>query len=116
MTPMKPDDLAKLMKMLQHPNMPPEARADALIYNVTAAGLDMRPAVVQLIQEADAGRQAAAEREKGPLSPEIYIGQWRFGGQTFAYVTNGLGEIYLPCTGDDVKDIERGDSVLVDGK
>src|SRR5262245_18148318 len=40
MTPMKPDDLAKLMKMLQHPNMPPEARADALIYNVTAAGLD----------------------------------------------------------------------------
>jgi Cdc6-like AAA superfamily ATPase len=113
---MKPDDVAKLTKMMQSPSVPAEARADALIYNVAAAGLDMRAVVAQLIQEADAGRKAAADKDNGPLSPELYIGHWQFAGQTFAYVTNGLGEIYLPCTGDDIKDMERGDSVLVDGK
>src|SRR5439155_11366273 len=111
---MKPEDIAKLMKVLQVPNAPAEARADALIYNVTECGLDTRPAVIQLIKEADAGRKAAAQ-EKTPLSPEVFIGNWQFNGQPLAYVTNGQGEISLPASRDELRVVEHRDSVLVHG-
>src|SRR5262245_19101186 len=104
---MKLDDVTKLLKTMQSVAAPAEARADHLIYNITENGLDMRPAVIQLLKEADEGRllkAKAAEEERAPLSPETFIGQCALLGQTFAVVTTGPSDIYLPCKKDDVKD------------
>jgi hypothetical protein len=115
----KAADAQVLLQTLQAAATPAAARADFLIYNVTTHGLDMRPAVAQLIQEADEGRQLkakAAEEERQPLFPEIFVGRVEHNGQPLALVTNGAGEVCLPAEPDQLDALDCGDPVLVDQK
>jgi hypothetical protein len=115
----KPADAQVLLQTLQAATTPPAARADFLIYNVTAQGLDLRPAVTQLILEADEGRQLkarAAEEERQPLFPEFFVGRLEHNGRPLALVTNGPGEVCLPAEPAQLDELACGDPILVDQK
>ncbi|HVS34805.1 MAG TPA: ATP-binding protein, partial [Gemmataceae bacterium] len=107
----------QILQALRAPTVPIEARADYLIYTVNEQGLDLRPAVISLLQEADEGRRLKAKAEEDaavPLSSETFLGTTEHNGRVLAAVTSGASDLYLPCKADDVKDLECGDAVLID--
>jgi ATP-dependent 26S proteasome regulatory subunit len=115
----KSDESKKLLDAMRSSHVPPEARADMLIYATASAGLDYRPAVAELIKEADEGRKLQAkakEDERQLLALEAYLGSVALGERQFAAVTSGSGEVFLPCRPDEIAGLERGDMVLVDHK
>ena len=107
----------QILQALRAPAVPVEARADHLIYAVGEMGLDLRPAVISLLQEADEGRRLKAKAEEDaavPLSSETFLARTEHNGRVLAAVTNGASDLYLPCKPDEIKDLACGDSVLID--
>jgi len=93
-------------------------RADALIYSICDKGLDFRPTVRGLLEEADIGRKFKRQQEaqdSNPLASEIYVGKIET-PRLFAVVTRGPEDVYLPTVAEDIEGLQPGDSVLVDFK
>ena len=75
--------------------------------------------VMRLIQDADEGRKLKAQAEEedlAPLSVETFVGCVQLDGKSYAAVTNGPADVYLPCGNEEVEGLLCGDSVLVDHK
>jgi ATP-dependent 26S proteasome regulatory subunit len=111
--------MEKLLHNLEAAEAPAPARADHLIYAVGEHGLDTRPVVIRLIQEADEGRRAKAQAEEDdrrPLSVETFVGRVELDGKPYAAVSNGPADAYLPCRDADIAGLSCGDCVLVDQK
>lgn len=116
---LKPSGLDQLLQNLQASDVTATTRADHLIYAVGERGLDTRPVVIRLLQEADEGRQLKAKAEEDdrrPLSVETFVGRVELDGKPYAAVTNGPTDVYLPCRTEDIDGLLKGDSVLVDHK
>jgi len=115
----KTDDKQKLLQILLDMQMPAEARADLLIFTVNEQGIDTRPAVAQLVKDADMGRALKAkmeEEEDSILMSETFIAHAEFQGRPFAVVTSGGSDVYVPCKKQKLEDLVAGDRVLVDSK
>lgn len=115
----KAEDLKHFLQSLQTPALTPDVRADQLMWAVTTHGTDTRPALVSLIKDADEGRKLKAEAEEAagnPIARETLIGRFYHEGRLYAYITLGHGETGVPCQEEQLKDLVRGDPVLVDTK
>ncbi len=116
--PQNPVDFHKAIEICRQLNLPPKARAETLIYLVMEQGLDLAPALAEILNEADEGRVKKAEEdeEHTPLLPVRFIAHVKVGGKAYAVVTGPQGTTYLPCSDQEIKGLEFGDSVLVDSK
>jgi hypothetical protein len=114
-----PIDHHHAVQICREMKLDPKARAETLVYMVMEHGLDLIPALQSIITEADQGRiqkKAQEEEDHSPLTPMRYIKQAQVGGKPYAVVTGAQGSSYLPCSDEEVKGLEYGDSVLINNK
>jgi hypothetical protein len=100
--------------------VPASDRADALIFKANELGLDVRPVIRRILEQADAGRELKAKlgsSDANPLASERFIGTLERRGH-YAAVTRGPNTIYLPVEPQDeeVAQLRQGDPVLIDVK
>ncbi len=116
--PQQPIDFQHVIEICRQLNLDPKARAETLIYLVMEQGLDLAPALAEILKEADEGRakQAEEDDEHTPLLPVRFIAHVSVAGKTYAIVTGPQGTTYLPCSDKEIKGLEFGDSVLVNSK
>lgn len=108
-----------LVNVMRDRTMTPSDRGDHLIFNVCENGIDFRPAIQQLIADADLGQELKKKYEsagKNPLVLERYLCTFKQPtGATYAMITSGRGRICLPVASDEVvKDLKVGEMLLVD--
>ncbi len=110
----------EMIALLQDERRKVADRGDMLTYAVCEHGIDMRPAVNQLIEDADLGRKLrdlAAERDAHTLAPERYLGPSTLAdGKLYAMVTRGHLDVYLPARREQLEALKFGDPILVDTK
>jgi hypothetical protein len=110
----------ELLNFLRQSSLPASDRADFLIFNINAEGIDMRDLVCQLIADGDVGRELKKKADaegKSALVAERFLGEFTSPeGHTFAIVTRGQGHVCLPAAPENVKQYQVGDPVLIDPK
>jgi hypothetical protein len=106
----------QLAELLGDHKIPPNDRCDALIYEIVDKGLDMRPTVRRLVEEAEVGRKLRdklAAQEGHALIPERFIGTVDK-PRLYAQVTRGPGVVWLPAAPEEIENLQPGDPVLID--
>ena len=108
----------QLAELLGDHKVPSIDRCDALIYEIVDKGLDMRPVVRRLVEEAEVGRklrEKLAAQEGHTLVPERFIGTVDK-PRLYAQVTRGANVVWLPAAPEEVADLRPGDPVLIDSQ
>ena len=106
-----------ISKMLCDGSIPAKDRGDMLLFQAAECGLDFRPAVQALIEEADEGRKFKAKYEEQPdatLVTERFVERVpSLAGGAYAVVTRGPADVCIPANNDVVEKLRMGDTVLV---
>jgi ATP-dependent 26S proteasome regulatory subunit len=112
----------QMLEVMHDRSIPALDRGDMLIYKLAEAGLDFRPTVKQLLEEADTGRELKekAEKEKNNcLVSERFLGTFSFpptGPRLYAMVTRGATDVSIPVSEEQIQNLRFGDPILVDIK
>ncbi len=109
-----------LMDMVRDESVSVGDRADAMLFTAAENGLDYRPAFRQIIEDGDTGRKLKEKYEsqgESTLTCERFLGNLHtVAGHTYATVTRGGTDVYVPAAPDDVEGLRHGDAVVVDTK
>lgn len=107
-----------LLELIHDGKVPSNDRCDALIYEVVDKGLDMRPVIRSLLEQADAGRklkEKLAAQEGHALILERFVGVVDK-PRLYAQVTRGNAIVMLPASREDVEGLLPGDPILIDAQ
>jgi len=106
-------------KVVNDRSLPALARAQIAMPKFCEHGIDLIPVLKQLIEKSDEAEDLRAkleQQERAPLVPEVFVERKDWGGHTYARVTKGSEDVYLPCVPEQIEGLEPGDWVLVDWK
>ncbi len=127
--PLPNDKNRVLVRTWHEKGLPATDRAQAVIFEVTAHGLDYVPAIAHLIKDSDEASQVTDVLKtlgEEPLITERYLGPAKISGVgslacaitgvQYAWVTSRDGVSCLPCSSSEVEVLKVGDLVLISPK